>query len=159
MDSASLFDLHNHLSTKRLKNALKMLAQRKQLKIPEGVYRELKRKSRKPYLTIKNLIQYYPDLLVPVTKVHNLQSELARIEQIYGETIQIGARKLPGLWRSRSGRKAEDGQVVALAKKLGAMTVSNDKAIQRACFLENVPCIGWTEFARKISFSQQMRLF
>jgi hypothetical protein len=99
------------------------------------------------------------DSLVQVSRVSNLGEELARVERQYGEKIQVGSRQYPGFWKSARGKKAVDGQVVATARKLGCTAVSDDKAVGLACFLENIGCMGWTEFARNVGLHSQPSLF
>lgn len=77
-------------------------------------------------------------------------SEFARIEQTYGEKVSVGGRDYPGFWRSPAGRKAADGQVVTVGKVRKWVVISDDKAVRYACLNENVECIGWPEFARRL---------
>lgn len=81
---------------------------------------------------------------------------MARLEREYkGEKIPVGRRKHSSFWRSASGRKAADAQVVAVGKVLEYFVVSDDRAIQLAGMLKNVPCIGWAEFARRLREEQK----
>ena len=89
-------------------------------------------------------------------------AEFARIERAYSESIQVGKQKHPGFWKSRTGYKAADGQVVAVAKVFYCTVVSDDNAVKAACALEDVPCISWTEFARRLGLvgpAKQLSLF
>ncbi|MGH8103566.1 MAG: hypothetical protein ACREJQ_03490 [bacterium] len=79
-----------------------------------------------------------------------LWSELKRIETTYGEWVIVGPNRHKGFWKSKAGRKAADGQVVAVSKVLKCTAVSDDNAVELACMLEDVPCIGWAEFARRL---------
>jgi hypothetical protein len=42
----------------------------------------------------------------------------------------------------------------------GGVAVSDDGAVKLACALEDVPCIGWSEFARRLGLItvQQLQL-
>ncbi len=159
LDSSAIIDLHQHFPKRRLRKALNGLARQDRLRIPEGVRREIKRKTDDARKTLEQLDNHSPQFVVRIARVHNLQEELSRIEQAYGEQIRLGNKVYPGFWHSASGRKAVDGQVVALAKKQGGTVVSDDRGIRAACLLENVPCIGWTEFARVLSLGEQRTLF
>jgi hypothetical protein len=90
-----------------------------------------------------------------------LRAEHVRIELAYGEVIQIGKQQRRGFWRSKGGKRSADSQVVAVSKVNGYITVSNDEAVQDACHIENVPCIGWQEFYRRMKqgFTGQGLLF
>jgi Domain of unknown function (DUF4411) len=158
LDMTALLDVHNHFRANFRK--LKPLVQKGYVKIPEGVLRELRRRTDKLYKAVEPWSVDIPDCIVHINRVHNLESELARIEQQYGERIQVGVNEHPGFWKSPSGRKAADGQVVAVAKVLKCTVVSDDHAVRFACLLEGIPCIGWTEFVRRAgSNSNQLRLF
>ncbi len=104
--------------------------------------------------TIERWSQKNSDCIVRIARVHNLAGELARIERQYGEQIVVEAKTYPGFWHSPAGRKAGDGQLIAVAKILNAVVVSDDRAVRLACMLENIPCIGWTEFARRVTLTQ-----
>lgn len=159
LDSAAIIDLHQHFPTRRVRVMLRDLAQQGELRIPEGVVREIKRKSDRAKQTVEQLADSFPACVVQMARVHNLQTELTRIELAYGQEIRVGSRRYSGFWASASGRKAVEGQVLATAKKLVGTVVSDDKAVERASLLENVPCIGWTEFARLASSGSQGTLF
>lgn len=158
IDSSALIELHNHFRSKIKK--LKHLVQEGYIKLPEGVFRELRRKTDMLYKTVEQWKQKRPDCIVLIGRVHDLAKEFVRIEQQYGERILVGAREYPGFWKSPSGRKAADSQVVAVAKILDCTVVSHDREVQLVCMLEGVVCIGWAEFARQVSLSRsQMKLF
>lgn len=156
LDANALIDLHKHFRTGFRK--LGRMVQQGQIKIPEGIFRELQRKTDKLFKAVAKWPQKNPDCIVQIVRVHNLAGELARIEQEYGEQIVVGTKPYPGFWCSPAGQKAADGQVIAAAKVLGAVVVSDDRAVRLACMLENVPCISWTEFARRANLSTQLRL-
>lgn len=82
-------------------------------------------------------------------------NELARIDRLYGDKVTVGGRDYPGFWHSPAGRKAADAQVVAVGKVFGWTVVSDDQAVRFACLLENVECIGWSEFARRAGIGSE----
>lgn len=127
--------------------------------IPEGVYREIHKKSD----LLKQMVQIWKDKYGAVIPLNTrvLQSELRRIEVAYGDNIMIGKQLRRGFWSSKSGQRAADSQVVAVSKVKKFIAVSNDQAIQDACHIENVACITWQEFYRRMKrdFSAQDELF
>lgn len=151
LDSTALIDLQFHFPGKIRK--LKEWIGQDRMKIPEGVFRELLHKTD----TLNNLIQKWkqtnPDFVIYFNQPNKLSMDLVRIEQLYGEWITVGKREYPGLWKSPSGKKAADGQVIAAAKIVGGVVVSDDRAIRLVCMLEGIPCIGWMELARLARFS------
>jgi len=158
LDSTAVIDLCLHFRTAAIRRKL-LLAQESCLKIPEGVARELKRKSDNANRIVKALVAQCPDSLVQIARVPNLGEETARIERLHGEKIRVGTRQYAGFWSTAHGKKAVDGQVVGTAKKLKCTLVSDDGAVRLACMLENVPCIGWSEFARVVGLFTQLSLF
>lgn len=157
LDASALIDLHRNFGAAGLRR-LRHLAQKGQIKIPESVYRELRRKTDRLFKVVEGWAKKNSDCIVQIARVHNLADELARIERQYGEQIVVGTNSCPGFWHSPSGRKAADGQVIATAKALNATVVSDDLAVRRACMLEDIPCIGWTEFARRTLSPHQLEL-
>ncbi|MDI6766427.1 MAG: DUF4411 family protein [Bacteroidota bacterium] len=157
-DTASLINLFLHFP-KQFKK-LKRLAENGTLKIPEGVHREIQRHSDKLHTFVDRWEEQH-QIVIPMKHNPKLMIELPRIEQTYGEKIRVGNKEYRGFWKSAAGRKAADGLVVAVGKVYeGYIIVSDDQAVQMACFLENVPCIGWTEFARRVGLSStQTELF
>jgi hypothetical protein len=147
-DSTSLIDLFQHFPVefKRLRRK----ASDGIIKIPEGVFRELRRKTDKLRHYIEQWEQKY-QFAVRLKSDPRFLPELARIEQTYGEKVSVGGKDYPGFWKSPGGRNAADGQVVTIGKVRGYVVVSDDKAVRFACLQENVQCIGWTEFARRFS--------
>lgn len=127
--------------------------------VAEGVYREICRKTDRLERMMKTWYQKH-SAVIRIDQP-NLRAEVARMEAAYGEQIVIGKQKRKGFWASKAGRRAADSQVVAVCKILGYIAVSNDQAIQDACHLEDVPCIGWQEFYRRMrqEFSGQGLLF
>lgn len=157
LDANALIDLHKHFRTGFRK--LGHMVQQGQIKVPEGIFRELRRRTDKLFKAVKGWSKENPDCMVQIARVHNLREELARIERQYGEQIVIGMKSYPGFWHSPAAKKAADGQVIATAKVLSVSVVSDDRAVRLACMLENIPCIGWTEFARRANLSTQLSLF
>lgn len=155
-DANALIDLERHFPRQLRK--LRPLVEQGQIKIPEGVSRELRRKTDQLHQEIGQWAKRNSDCIVRIGQVHDLADELARIERQYGQQIVAGAKSFPGFWQSPAGQKAADGQVIAVAKVLNATIVSEDRAVRLVCMLENVPCIGWTEFARRATLSTQPRL-
>ncbi len=127
--------------------------------VAEGVYRELCRKTDR----LKRMVQTWRKKHSAVIRLdtQTLHAELARIEKAYGDKIVIGKQQRKGFWASKSGRQAADSQVVAVCKVNKYIAVSNDQAVQDACHLENVPCVGWQEFYRRMrqGFTGQGLLF
>lgn len=153
LDASALIDLCRHFPDKYRK--LGHMSQQGRIKIPEGIFRELKRKADKVFKTVERWSKKDRDCIVRIAAVHGLAYEVARIERQYGQEIVVGTRAYSGFWRSPSGRKAADGQLIAVAKILKATVVSDDRAVQLVCMLENVPCISWREFARRTGWVSQ----
>ncbi len=152
-DATALIDLYDHFPKEFHK--LRRLVKDDRAKIPEGVYREIGRKSDKLFRSVKKWWKDYRQFVIPISQDQHLRMEFSRMEQAYGEKIQVSGKEYKGFWKSRAGKKAADGQVVAAGKVHGYIVVSDDHAVRLACMLENVQCIGWTEFARQIGMSQQ----
>lgn len=155
-DADCLINLHRHFRRKALAE-LRRLGRNGALKLPEGVIRELIRGTDH----LASFAEKHQKLLeVAISTNARLQREVATLEKKYGERIVFGQQSYAGFWRSKAGRRAADGQVVAAAKSEQAMAVSDDQAVKLACALENVPCIGWSEFARQLGLitAQQLQL-
>jgi predicted nuclease of predicted toxin-antitoxin system len=155
-DADCLINLHRHFGRKALAE-LRRLGRNGALKLPEGVIRELIRGTDH----LASFAEKHQKLLeVAISTNARLQREVATLEKKYGERIVFGQQSYAGFWRSKAGRRAADGQVVAAAKSEQAMAVSDDQAVKLACALENVPCIGWSEFARRLGLitAQQLQL-
>lgn len=153
-DANCLINLYRHFGDASLK-ALRRLGESRALKLPEGVVREIMRGTDK---LAKFLKKPGHALAIRVSDTVGLREEIARLETIYGERIRFGQKTYRGFWKSPAGRQAADAQVIAVAKKLGATAVSDDGAIQLACSLEGVNCIGWAEFARQIGLVKPKQL-
>lgn len=147
-DANCLINLHRHFGRKAIA-ALRQLGKMGGIKLPEGVVREIIRGT-------DNLAKFAEgeqrSLLVTVGNDPRLRTEIARLERHYGEAIVFGQQKYGGFWKSRAGKQAADAQVVAVTKMLkGGVAVSDDQAVKLVCALEGVPCIGWSELARRLS--------
>ena len=147
-DTTALIDFFQHFPV-QFKSLRKHLT-KGIIKIPEGVFRELKRKTDRLFQQLEKWEREY-QVVLRFRSDPRLLPELSRIEQAYGEKISVGGNEYPGFWKSPAGRKAADGQVVAIGVVLGHIVVSDDRAGRLACLQENVQCIGWTEFARRFS--------
>ncbi len=158
LDTCALIDLHEHFPTE-FRKMIEVFAKTNSLKIPEGVFRELYRKTDVIYKKIKKIIKKYPSTIVYLRGDPRIMEKFAEIERKYGESIKIGKNIYKGYWKSPRGKKSAEGQVVAIAKVLGYTVVSDDSSVKLMCMLENIPCIGWTEFARRLGISEQSSLF
>lgn len=156
LDAGALIDLHRHFRARF--RELEHMAQKGQIKIPEGIFRELKRRTDKLFKAVERWSKKNSDCIVRIARTHKLADELVRMERQYGEQIKVGTESYPGFWHSPAGEKAADGQVIAVAKALNATVVSDDRAVRLACMLEGIPCIGWTEFARQINLTAHPKL-
>lgn len=149
-DATALIDLHNHFPKSFRK--LRKYVSNGQVKIPEGVYREIKRKSDK----LRKYVERWEiehQFVIAIKNDIKLVNEFGRIEQSYGEKINVGDKVYPGFWKSPAGRKAADGQVVVIGKVYKYTVVSDDRAVRYACLSENVQCIGWPELARRVGLA------
>ncbi len=153
-DADVLIQLYRHFGKDAIRK-LRELAQNGVLKLPEGVVREILRGTDRLAEFVK---KQRDELEVTFQSRPYLHNELARIERAYGDTILVGTQKYPGFWHSRAGRRSADAQVVAVARSLHAIAVSDDRAVQQACSLEGVPWIGWTEFARRAGLIRYTQL-
>jgi len=151
-DADALINLYRHFgrgAVRALKRAMKM----GKLKLPQGVVHEILRGTDRLKTFVRNNRQH---IEVKFTKADlRLEDTLRDLEVKYGERIQVGGRAYPGFWHSRAGRKSADAQVIAVAKVKGWIAVSDDTAIKQVCHVENVPCIGWNEFARRLELGVQ----
>lgn len=134
---------------------LRVLVQKGRINIPEEVYRELQQKTDKLAKTIEHWKKKY-------TFVVNLDSKalelLPEIERKYGPQFRVGGINYLGFWKSPSGKKSVDAQVVALAKSRGWIAVSNDNSIHGSCMFEDVECRRWEEIGRLLMGPEQHRL-
>lgn len=150
-DSASLIDLRDA----GLLREMRGLVQNDRVKIPEGVYRELQQKTDKLANTIEQWKKKYSIVIDLDPKALEL---LPDIERNYGPQFSVGGKTYAGFWKSPSGRKSVDAQVVALAKSRKWIAVSNDNSIHGACMLENVECRRWEDIGRLLLRPEQPQL-
>jgi len=121
-------------------------------KIPEGVYRELKKGTDQLSKSLTKWAEKYP--LVIDLDYAALQC-FPDIERKYGPRFAVGGKVYSGLWASTSGRKSADAQVIALAKARGWIAVSDDDSVHGACMLEGITCWGWEEIGRLLLHPEQ----
>jgi hypothetical protein len=150
-DSAALIDLRDASLIRKLR----VLVQKGRTKIPEGVYRELQQKTDQLAKTIEQWEKKYSFVVNLDIKALEL---LPEIEQKYGPQFRVGGINYPGFWKSPSGKKSVDAQVVALAKSRDWIAVSNDNSIHGACMFEDVECRRWEEIGRLLMGPEQHRL-
>lgn len=154
-DADSLINLHRHFGREALK-VLRRLSKSGYLKLPEGIVRELIRGTDKLAKFASKVEK--EGRVVGANREPNLKHEIASLEKKYGQTIVVGKQQYKGFWSSKAGRQAADAQVVAVAKLLKAVAVSDDRAVKLACALEGVECIGWSEFARRLGLIRLQQL-
>lgn len=146
LDSDALINIKNHYP-EELKE-ISRCAKAGKIVIAEGVCREICQGSDQLAATVRNWQSKYRAVIQLNTPT--LRTEFVRIDLTYGEVIRIGRQQRTGFWKSKGGKRSADSQVVAVSKVNGYITVSNDRVVQDACYLENVPCIGWQEFYRRL---------
>jgi hypothetical protein len=122
------------------------------VKIPEGVYRELLMSTDKLAKTLQKWQANYPLVVKLDNKALAL---LPDIELKYGPQFNQVGMVYKGFWKSASGKKSADSQVVALAKSQDWVVISNDVTIHGACMLEGVICRRWEEIGRLLLQSKQ----
>ena len=113
----------------------------------EGVYRQLTDTSTKIGNKIKNWDKY--------GCLHNLttieQSLMKYLDIRYGPPFHIiKGKNYPGFWKTEGAGGGVDSQIIAVAKEREYLVVSNDNSIHGACMLENVGCIRYEEFGRRL---------
>lgn len=140
-DADCLINLYRHFKRKAL-NALRRAIKNDEVKLPEGVVRELGRQTDK----LKKFMQAQrAHLEITASTFPALHSEVPRLERLCGDKIRLGLREYDGFWPSQAGRRSADAQVVAVAKILKGGAVSDDQAVKLVCALEGMPCVGWLE--------------
>ncbi len=148
-DADALINMYRAFDRKAIRKLRKEI-EKGRLKVPEGVYREILRQED----SLKRLFRKLQDQVrIPIKRRSDaiLANLVTELDTKYGEKVVLGKLAIPGFWHSASGRKAADAQVVAVAKHFGYIVVSNDQAIHWACLNENVACISWTEYTRRIT--------
>ena len=140
-DLSALIDLRDA----GLLSRMRVLVRSGRARIPEGVYRELQKKTDSLARTVGQWKSKYSFVVDLDTTALGL---LPGIERRYGPPFGVGGKTYRGFWASPSGRKSADSQVVALAMSRGWIAVSNDNSIHGACMLEDVECRRWEEIGR-----------
>lgn len=136
----------------RLIRDLNVFAELRRIRIPLGVYNEV-RAYRGVSTTLKNAVERWKDLglVVDLDQDADARRLLPEIETRYGEPFSMGGVTYRGLWNSKAGRNAADGEVVAFAKARGWTVISNDVSVHGACYRERIVCHRWEHLARVIS--------
>lgn len=76
---------------------------------------------------------------------------MRKIDEIYGPPFYIiKGRNYPGFWKTEGAGGGVDSQIVAVAKERGYFVVSNDHSIHGACMLEDIACMLYEEFGRRL---------
>lgn len=153
-DADCLINLHRHFGRKAIR-ALRDWGRKGAPKLPEGVVRELIHATDNLAGFAQKERQH---LEIAARQFRALHREIPRLERLYGKTIRVGTQQHAGFWHSKAGRRAADAQVVAVAKLLRGVAVSDDAAVKLACALEGVPCIGWSELARRLGLIKPQQL-
>ena len=146
-DSAALIDLRDA----GLLRKMRAMVQKRRIRIPEGVYRELQQKTDQLAKTAEQWKKKYSFVVNLDRKALEL---LPEIERKYGPQFSVGGKTYPGFWKSPSGKKSVDAQVVALAKSRGWIAVSNDNSVHGACMFEDIACRRWEGIGRLLAPEQ-----
>ena len=124
------------------------------IRIPEAVLREIKTHGARPLRERLDRWQLrWPEFFVDIdTRNPSHCRELARMSATYGQTFTFGGVHFPGgFYKTPQGKsRAVDAQLVTLAKVHGFTVVSDERAIQAACSLENVSAMHMHEFIRRL---------
>ncbi len=153
-DADCLINLHRHFERKAI-SGLRRSTRSGKVKLPEGVAREILRGTDKLAEFVEREER---TAVVKVSDLSGLRAEISRLERRYGEKIVFGKQHYSGFWKSKAGMQAADSQVVGVTKLLGGVAVSDDRSVKLVCALENVPCIGWSELARRLGLSNPQQL-
>lgn len=154
-DSDAIINLYIHFGNSA-NRTIWDLSKNNRLKLPEGVVKEIIKCSDELGKFMKDHREIFE---VKIKSHHKLKDEIPRLEKLYGEEIRFNKLKYSGFWKSKAGRKSADSQVVALAKYMNCVVVTDDRAIKLVCALENVRCIGWAEFSRALGLIKSQQLF
>lgn len=135
----------------RLIQDLNVFAGLRRIRIPRGVYHEV-RAYKGVSTALKNAVERWKNLglVVDLDQDADARRLLPEIETRYGEPFSVGNVTYGGFWRSKAGRNAADGEVVAFAKACGWTVISNDVSVHGACYRERVVCHRWEHLARVI---------
>lgn len=121
---------------------LRTLAQEQRLKVPEGIFRESRKRDSVIYQGLKRLDASHGVVAV-FERDQRALGLLPDMERKYGQPFSVGGVSYGGFWASGRGRKTADGQLVAFAHANGWTVISNDVSVHGACLLENVQCRRW----------------
>ena len=147
LDTDSLINVYNH-SPQAFKR-LRKLAQNGSVRVPSAVIREIKRPEDRLKRSITRWARNYKDFEIKDTD-SRFRDWIDEIMRRYGSSYKIGRLQKQGLAAGKSRKRGTDVQVVAAGKFLNAIVVSDDNRIKEVCFLENIECISWTEFMRRV---------
>jgi hypothetical protein len=127
-------------------SSLRKAAKDGSIYFPEGVYRQLTDTTTKIGNKIKNWGKYGTILKLTTSE----QVLMKQIDAKYGPSFHIKGNSYPGFWKTEPVGGGVDSQVIAVAKERKYIVVSNDNSIHGACMLENVECIRYEEFGRRL---------
>ena len=127
-------------------NSLRKAAKDGNVYFPEGVYRQLTDTFTKIGNKIKNWEKYGTCVYLTTSE----QELMKTIESNYGPQFSIKGISYPGFWKTEPVGGGVDAQVIAVAKERKYIVVSNDNSIHGACMLEDVECIRFEEFGRRL---------
>ena len=86
LDSDALINLKNHSFTRKLGKHLD------RIRIPEGVYREIKRKADRLKESLERWIKKEPSLVITFDRHSSLRDTLVQMETKYGRQFTVGGR-------------------------------------------------------------------
>ncbi len=148
-DATALIDI-----AQRFEDGVKKLdkaAKGGSLVVPIAVFNELRKKSDQLKAAVERWNTTKYQAVIRIDSTGEFKRECARIERTYEPDFMVGSKVQGGFWRSKAGQKAADAQVVAIAKVKKLIAVSQDQAVNNACLLENIDCIGWQQLWRRIT--------
>jgi len=156
LDTSALRNIHSR--SPQAFRKLKPYCRDGVVRVPSAVIREVQHGKDK----LKNLLPQWAKKYVsfeigdtdPAFKAY-----ITEIMRNYGGEFRVGNYKSRGLSEGRDKRHGADVQVVAAAKFIKTKgkdiaVVSDDKGIKDACMLENLVCISWQEFIRRLGLSR-----
>jgi hypothetical protein len=142
-DANAFIDIYHAELVKKLRPFVKTGT----IKVAEGVFRELKRKSDK----LKEALETWDLLYDFISRLNEKERiEFAHIDNKYKYSFNIGNIKYLGLWATPSGKNGIDSQVIVLGKMRSWVVVSHDSSVKGACAIERVECITWEELVRRL---------
>jgi hypothetical protein len=128
-------------------DSLQKTAKNGDICFPEGVYRQLTETTTKIGQKIEGWDKF------GCLKILSSSEKLLmkQIDQKYGPPFHIiNGKDYKGFWKTEPPGGGVDAQVIAVAKEHKYIVVSNDHSIHGACMLENVECILYEEFGRRL---------